>query len=154
MSAMGKDPKDDEVARALGLRPDQILHVRAPNPTKEQLAVLAALDAPQPYRWTTDDDEIALDAVIVGIGGTSAEMLSIGLSYVEPMASIYWSAWVGPGGQIIDAGGEMGPWPVPEALIRAEVVRAQFGFPRVAITMEERGIWRDEWGTLADQEGY
>jgi hypothetical protein len=154
MSAMGKDPKDDEVARALGLRDGQILDVRWNHPTKEQLAVLAALSPPGPYQWATDDDEIALDAVIVGIGGTSAEMLSIGLSYVQPMASIYWSAWVGPEGQIIDAGGEMGPWPVPEALKRAEELKAQFGFPRVVVTMEERGIWRDEWGTLADQEGY
>ena len=48
------------------------------------------------YQWTTDDDEIALDAVMVGIGGTSMDMLAAGLSYVEPTASIYWSAWLGP----------------------------------------------------------
>ena len=108
----------------------------------------------EPYQWTTNDDEIALDAIIVGIGGASAEMLMAGLSYVEPTASIYWSAWMGPDGQVVDAGGEMGPWLVPEALKRAEELMAQFGFPRVVVTMEERGIWRDEWGTLADQEGY
>lgn len=105
------------------------------------------------YQWTTDDDEIALDAVIVGIGGTSMEMLLAGLSYVEPTASIYWPDWFGPAGRI-EAGGEMGPWQVPEALKRAEELRAQFGFRRVVIAMEERGIWRDEWGTLADKEGY
>lgn len=106
------------------------------------------------YQWTTDDDEIALDAIIVGIGGTSMEMLMAGLTYVEPTASIYWSAWMSPDGQVVDAGGEMGPWLVPDALKRAEELRAQFGFPRVVVTMEERGIWRDEWGTLADREGY
>jgi len=106
------------------------------------------------YQWTTLDDEIALDAIIVGIGGTSMEMLMAGLSYVEPTGSIYWSAWMGPDGQIVDAGGEMGPWLVTDALKRAEELRAQFGFPRVVVTMEERGIWRDEWGTLADREGY
>jgi hypothetical protein len=48
----------------------------------------------------------------------------------------------------------MGPWLVPDALKRAEELRAQFGFPRVVVTIEERGIWRDEWGTLADREGF
>ena len=104
------------------------------------------------YAWSTDDDEIAPDAVIVGVSGTSSEMLSIGLSYVEPTASIYWPDWFGPAG-IVDAGGEMGPWTVPEALLRAEELRAQFGFSRVVVTMEERGIWRDEWGQLAEMEG-
>lgn len=106
-----------------------------------------------PYQWTTDDDEVPADSVIVGIGGTSTEMLSIGLSYVDPTASIYWPDWFGPLG-IVEAGGEMGPWLVPDALKRAEELRAQFGFPRVVVTMEERGIWRDEWGSLAEDEGY
>lgn len=108
----------------------------------------------EPYQWSTDEDEIAIDAIIVGIAGTSAAMLSIGLSYVEPTASIYWSAWFGPEGQVTDVGAEMGPWLVPDALKRAETLRAQFGFPRIVVTMEERGIWRDEWGELAVQEGY
>lgn len=107
----------------------------------------------QTYQWTTDDDEVPADAIIVGIGGTSIEMLMIGLSYIEPAASIYWPDWFGPEG-IVESGGEVGPWPVPEALIRAEELRAQFGFPRVVVTMEERGIWRDEWGALAEAEGY
>lgn len=106
------------------------------------------------YQWTTDDDEIALDAVIVGIGGTSSDMLAAGLSYVEPTASIYWSAWLGPDGQVVNADGEPGPWTVPEALDRAEQFQIKFGFPRVVVTMEERGIWRDEWGALAEMEGY
>ncbi|WP_281351136.1 hypothetical protein [Devosia marina] len=35
---------------------------------------------------STDDDEIAEDAIMVGIGGTSANMLGVGLSYDQPMA--------------------------------------------------------------------
>ena len=108
----------------------------------------------QPYQWTTDDDEIATDAVTVGIGGTSSIMLLVGMSYVEPTASLYWSAWLGPDGQITDAGGEPGPYTVPEALQRAEMLRVQFGFPRVVVTMEERGFWRDAWGRLSEREGY
>lgn len=107
----------------------------------------------QTYQWTTDDDEVPADAVIVGIGGTSSAMLAIGFSYVEPMASIYWPDWFGPTG-LVEAGGQMGPWSVPEALSRAEELRAQFGFPRVVVTIEERGIWRDKWGALAEAEGY
>lgn len=106
-----------------------------------------------PYRWTTNDDEVPVDAVIVGIGGTSSIMLLVGLRYIEPTASIYWPDWYGPTG-IVKAGGEMGPWLVPEALKRAEELREQFGFLRVVVTMEERGLWRDEWGSLAEDEGY
>ena len=105
------------------------------------------------HQWTTCDDEIALDAVIVGIGGTSSDMLAAGLSYVEPTASISWSAWLGPEGQVVNADGEPGPRTVPGALDRAERFRIKFGFPRVVVTMEERGIWRDEWGTLAKNGG-
>ena len=103
------------------------------------------------YQWTTDDDEIALDAVIVGIGGGS-DMVAAG--YVEPTASIYWSAWLGPEGQVVNADGEAGPWGVLEALDRAEQFRIKFGFNRVVVTIGARGLWREEWGALADQEGY
>lgn len=106
------------------------------------------------YQWTTRDNEIALDAITVGIGGTSSEMLRAGLSYVEPTASIYWPAWFGPEGQVTNAGGELGPWLIPDALNRAEELRVLIGFSRVVVTMEERGIWRDEWGALAEGEGY
>lgn len=105
------------------------------------------------YQWTTNDDEVPFDAVIVGIGGTSSIMLSAGLSYVEPTASICWPDWYGPTG-IVKSGGEMGPWLVPEALKRAAELREHFGFLRVVVTMEERGLWRDEWGSLAEDEGY
>lgn len=107
----------------------------------------------QTYQWTKNQHEIAPDAIIVGIDGTSAEMLMAGLSYVEPSASIHWPAWMDADGQAVDAGKELGPWLVPDALKRAEELKAQFGFPRVVVTMKEQGIWRDEWGALAPMEG-
>jgi hypothetical protein len=42
-------------------------------------AMLLDLD-PAVYQWTTQDDEIAEDAIMVGSGGTSVEMLLTGLT--------------------------------------------------------------------------
>ena len=114
-------------------------------------AMLRDLDPPV-YQWTTNDDEIAEDAIIVGIGGTSSDMLGIGLSYVEPTVSIYWCARVTVVG-VYEAGGETGPWSVPEALARAEELRDQMRYARVVVTMAEAGLWRPDWGRLADREG-
>lgn len=105
----------------------------------------------QPYQWTTDDDEVAFDAIIAGIGGTSTDMLAAGLSYVEPQANIYWSMQVTSAG-VFAAGQHMG-WPVVEALERAHELSVMMNVPRVVITLAERGMWRDEWGTLAKEEG-
>ncbi len=115
-------------------------------------AMLRDLDPPI-YQWTTRDDEIAEDAIIVGIGGTSVEMIAAGLTYVEPSASIYWCARVTAKG-VYEAGGEMGPWPVKAALSRAEELRNQMGYERVVVTMAEAGIWRPEYGKLALREGF
>ncbi|MHA6299402.1 hypothetical protein [Devosia sp. CAU 1758] len=104
------------------------------------------------YPWTTNDDEVAEDAIIVGIGGTSAEMLMAGLSYVEPAASIYWCARVTTNG-VFEVGGETQAWDVPAALTRAHFLRSQMGYERVVVTMAEAGIWRPEWGQLAEREG-
>ncbi|KKB80999.1 hypothetical protein VW35_02170 [Devosia soli] len=107
---------------------------------------------PRTYQWTTDDDEVAFDAIMVGIGGTDTTMIAAGLSYVEPQANIYWATQVTDRG--VFAAGEMIGWPVGEALDRAEELRAMMGVRRVVITLQERGMWRDEWGKLADTEGY
>jgi hypothetical protein len=114
-------------------------------------AMLRDLDPPI-YQWTTRDDEIVEDAIIVGIGGTSVEMVIAGLTYVEPTASIYWCARVTAKG-VYEAGGEMGPWPVRKALERAEELRNQMGYERVVVTLAEAGIWRPEYGKLAAREG-
>lgn len=115
-------------------------------------AMLRDLDPPV-YQWSTQDDEIAEDAIMVGIGGTSVEMIAAGLTYVEPTASIYWSARVTAQG-VFDAGAEMGPWAVKAALARAEELRNRMGYERVVVTMAEVGIWRPEYGKLAPREGF
>lgn len=106
----------------------------------------------QVYAWTTNDDEIAEAAIMVGIGGTSAEMIGAGLSYVEPTASVYWSARATSRG-FFQAGSEMGPWTVPEALKWANERCELCQYDRVVILIEERGMWRNDWGTLAEMEG-
>ena len=90
---------------------------------------------------------------MVGIGGTDANMLAAGLAYVEPTASIYWCARL-TGQGVFEAGGETGPWSVPDALDRAHALRILMGYDRVVVTMAEVGIWNDAWGCLADREGY
>lgn len=154
------DPKrDQEIARLRKLLADVEsipAHRRAGECADERestiRAMLLDLDPPV-YQWTTRDDGIAEDAIMVGIGGTSVEMIAAGMTYVEPTASIYWPARVTPKG-VFDAGGEMGPWPVKAALARAEELRNQMGYERVVVTMAEPGIWRPEYGKLADREGF
>lgn len=95
----------------------------------------------QPYQWTTDDNEVAFDAIIVRIDDTTA----------EPLANVYWPKTVTSEG-VFAAGQHMG-WPVVEALDRAHELSAMMNVPRIVITIAERGMWRDEWGTLAETEG-
>ena len=154
------DPnRETEIARLRQLLAelDQIpVHRRIDECADEREATIRAmlrdLDLPI-YQWTTREDEIAEDAIMVGIGGTSAEMLMAGLSYVEPTASIYWCARVTAKG-VHEAGSEMGPWSVQAALVRAEELRNQMGYERVVVTMAEEGIWRPDYGKLAPREGF
>lgn len=104
-----------------------------------------------PYAWTTDDDELAHNAIIVSIGGTDAEMIAAGLSYAEPGASVVWLAMVTPLG-VFDAGGETG-FTVPDALARASALQQQMGADRVVVSLQEVGMWQDAWGELAANEG-
>lgn len=43
-----------------------------------------------PYHWTWDDDEVALDAITVGIGNDSPALINAGMGPVEPTGNIYW----------------------------------------------------------------
>jgi hypothetical protein len=113
---------------------------------------LADIQRRRVYRWTTDVDEISLSSIMVGIAGTSVDMLVAGISYVEPSASIYWCAHVTATG-VYEAGSEMGPFPVLDALRRADALAELMGYAGVVVMLNEAGIWRDEWGTLADGEG-
>jgi len=95
----------------------------------------------QPYQWTTDENEVAFDAIIVRINDIKT----------EPKANIYWSMKVTPEG-VFAAGQHMG-WPVVEALERAHELSIMMNVLRVVILIEERGMWRDEWGALAEIQG-
>lgn len=52
---------------------------------------------------------------------------------------------------VFAAGQHMG-WPVVEALERAQELSAMMNVPRIVIAIEEPGMWRDEWGTLAERD--
>lgn len=77
------------------------------------------------YQWTTDDDEVALDAITVGIGDDSPALIDAGTTPVEPTASIYWPDWIA-NGDTIKASME-GPHSVREALDWAETLCAWWG---------------------------
>jgi hypothetical protein len=104
------------------------------------------------YAWTTDDDEVSFDSIMVGIGDDSAALIAAGTSPVEPVASVYWAEKLLQGDKV-QAGME-GPYTIPEALQRAEELRALWDFNSVVITLQTRDTWRKEWGDLAELEGY
>jgi hypothetical protein len=105
-----------------------------------------------PYAWTTDQDVWVDNAIIVSIGGADATMIAFGSSYSSPAAAIVWHSMVTAEG-FFAAGSETDFHDVAEALARAEILRKQMGAGRVVISIRERGMWRDEWGELADWEG-
>ena len=104
-----------------------------------------------PYAWTTDDDEFALDAIIVGIGSDEKAFTAAGIDYGEVLASIYWPDWISQGDKVHAA--LEGPYSVPDALERAQTLCALWAFNRVVIAIQDRAIWRREWGELREQEG-
>ena len=103
------------------------------------------------YQWTDDDDEVARDAIIVGIGSDEASFREAGLSFGPVLASIYWPDWISQGDKVLAA--LEGPYSVPEALKRAELLCALWAFNRVVIAIQSRDLWDDAWGTLADEPG-
>ncbi|WP_173088982.1 hypothetical protein [Devosia sp. 1635] len=104
------------------------------------------------YQWTDDDDEVAFDAITVGIGNDAAALEELGIEFGEPAASVYWPDWVAQGDKV--QAGMQGPYPVPAALEIADVLRKVWAFDRVVISLQERSLWRDEWGTLTEFPGY
>lgn len=104
-----------------------------------------------PYQWTADDDEVALDAIIVGIGSDEKAFTASGIEYGEVMASIYWPDWISQGDKIKAA--LEGPYSVPEALKRANELCALWAYNRVVIAIQDRALWQAEWGELAEAEG-
>ena len=76
------------------------------------------------WPWTDDDDEVAFDAITVGIGSDTAVLESLGLSSPETVASVYWPDWIAGRNKVLSA--MEGPYSVPEALDRAEVLSDEF----------------------------
>lgn len=103
------------------------------------------------YQWTTDDDEVALDAIIVSIGSDEKAFTAAGIEFGEVLASIYWPDWISQGDKI--KASLEGPYPVPGALDRAQTLCGLWAYNRVVIAIQDRALWRDEWGRLCEVEG-
>lgn len=105
-----------------------------------------------PYQWSTDDNEVALDAIIVGIASDEKALTTAGIDYGPVTASIYWPDWLAVG-DMVKAALE-GPYSVPHALERAETLCALWAFNRVVIAIQDLALWRREWGELREDEGF
>ena len=104
------------------------------------------------YAWSEDEDEIALDAITVGIR-TDTRILTIGgLRFGQREAFIYWPDWTGANGSV--RAGMEGPSTVESALERAEELRVLHCFERVVVWVQHRELWDERWGLLAPEPGH
>ncbi|KKC34090.1 hypothetical protein [Devosia psychrophila] len=103
------------------------------------------------YSWTEDEDEVALDAVTVGIKSDTRILTVAGLQFGQRDAVVYYPEWQGKGG-LIPAAME-GPMPVQSALERAERLCAQHDFKRVVVWLQHQELWDARWGQLALEPG-
>lgn len=103
------------------------------------------------YSWTEDEDEVALDAVTVGIRSDTRILSIAGLQFGAREAIIYWPE-SSASGTPVQAALE-GPMPVESALRRADAVCARHAFQRVVIWVQHRELWDERWGELAPEQG-
>ena len=103
------------------------------------------------YDWTEDEDEIASDAVTVGIRSDTRILTIAGLQFGAREAIIYWPDWSADDSSI-EAALE-GPMPVESALKRADELCARHRLNRVVIWLQHRELWDMRWGTLASVQG-
>lgn len=103
------------------------------------------------YSWTEDEDEIASDAVTVGIRSDTRMLTIAGLQFGQREAIVYWPDWT-EGSQTIAAALE-GPMPIQAALERAEALRSRYAFKRVVLWLQHHELWDDRWGKLAAKQG-
>lgn len=103
------------------------------------------------YNWTEDEDEIAPDAVTVGVRSDTRMLTIAGLQFGQLEALLYWPDWQGRGEPL--KGALEGPMPVEEALERAEKLYSRYAFRRVVIWLQHRELWDERWGKLAGQPG-
>ena len=103
------------------------------------------------YSWTEDEDEIAPDAVTVGIRSDTRMLTIAGLQFGQREAVVYWPDWPGRGESL--TGALEGPMPVEDALERAERLCSRFAFKRVVIWLQHRELWDNRWGKLNGKSG-
>ena len=104
------------------------------------------------YQWTDDDDEVATDAVIVGIGSDTHALEAAGMTAEPTLASVYWPSRLFNGDKV-EARME-GPFEPPVALSYADEIAALYEFPRVVVAIQSRDLWDDNWGALAPERGF
>lgn len=104
------------------------------------------------YAWSTDDDDVATDAVIVGIGSDSPALEAAGLTAEPVLASVYWPERLFQGDKV-EARME-GPFDPAVALSYAEEIAKLYSFPRVVVAIQDRSLWHPAWGKLADEPGF
>ncbi len=103
------------------------------------------------YEWTEDEDEIAPDAITVGVTSDTRLLTVAGLHFGQRDAIVFWPDWSG-NRETVSAALE-GPMPVKAALERAEVLCARYDFKRVVLWLQHRELWDDRWGKLAPSPG-
>lgn len=99
------------------------------------------------YQWTEDEDDVALDAVTVGVSSDTRILTVVGLQFGKVTAMVYWPNWQGTEAAV------EGPMTVQDALRRAERIRELHAFKRVVIWVQHRELWDENWGTLAAAPG-
>jgi len=104
------------------------------------------------YQWTSDDDEVATDAVVVGIGSDGPALVASALTEFPPLASVYWPARILQGDRV-EARME-GPFEPAVALDYADEMAKLYGFPRVVVAIQSRDLWDDAWGSLEPNPGF
>ena len=103
------------------------------------------------YEWTEEEDDVALDAITVGIRSDTRILTIAGLRFGQRDAVVFWPEWLGKD-ELVPAAME-GPMPVQRALERAESLCARYAFKRVVIWLQHRELWDERWGQLAARPG-
>jgi len=104
------------------------------------------------YQWTSDDDGVVTDAVIVVIGPGGPALTDNELTAFPPLAVVYWPSVIMQGDRV-EARME-GLFEPGVALDYAEEMAALYGFPRVVVAIQERSLWDDAWGLLEPEPGF
>jgi len=102
------------------------------------------------YQWTDDEDDIALDAVTVGISSDTRILRVGGLQFGQRQAQVYWPDWAVNGTRL--AAGIEGPMSVEAALQRADDLCRNHGIPHIVLYLQHLELWDERWGQLAARE--